>query len=61
MAITRNATHISVSVPVFAVAGTPASLEVLATLRADPDRLIPPVRSAGERMSKPRAPAHSCP
>ena len=52
MAITRNATHICVSVPVFALAGTPASLEVLATLPADPGRLIAPVRFAGEQMSK---------
>jgi DNA-binding IclR family transcriptional regulator len=52
MALARTATHVSVSVPVFAAAGTTASLEVLVTLPADPGRLIAPVRSAGEQMSK---------
>jgi DNA-binding IclR family transcriptional regulator len=52
VAVARNATHVSISVPVFAAAGTPASLEVLATLPAEPGRLIAPVRSAGEQMSK---------
>jgi DNA-binding IclR family transcriptional regulator len=56
VAVTRNATHISVSVPVFAVAGTPASLEVLATLPADPGRLIAPVRFAAEQISAVAAP-----
>ena len=43
--MSRNETHLSVSVPVFDAAAMPvASLEVLATLPADPGRLIAPVR-----------------
>jgi DNA-binding IclR family transcriptional regulator len=52
VAVSRTGTHLSVSVPVLDDAAPIASLEVIAALPADPGRLIAPVRSAGEQVSK---------
>jgi DNA-binding IclR family transcriptional regulator len=52
VAVNSTSTHLSASVPVFNDGAPVASLEVVASLPADPGRLIVPVRAAGERVSK---------